>query len=141
MDIPKSKVTKIISAIKKCPKKVYTTKELAFDIGIKEEILKEYFFSYNPLIYFSEDFNLKDILNDLINEEKENNKNNKKSTVKRQYIRQKDIAPYENLIDYIYKNCTVDGGILDTGYVFNKKDVKIISKLLKEEKERLEAKK
>ena len=142
MSISKTRLTKIISTLKKRNKKVCTIHELSFSVGIKEDALKDFFFSFNPLIYFEENFNLLDLLDDLIEEEKaiEEKERSKGVKTKKKYIRQKDLAPYKDLIDYIYQTCTVDGGILDTGYVLNKKDVKIISKLLKEEKQRIKNK-
>lgn len=137
MDVSKSRLQKIITEIKKSKKKVYTISDLSFDTAIREEVLKEIFVAYDPLIYFNDKFNTKDVLDELIKEE---SRLSEGKTTKRMYIRSKDIAEYSGLVDYIYKNMTVNGGILDTGYVLTKKDLKLISKLLKEEKEKLKNK-
>ncbi len=137
MDVSKSRLQKIITEIKKSKKKVYTISDLSFDTAIREEVLKEIFVVYDPLIYFNDKFNTKDVLDELIKEE---SRLSEGKTTKRMYIRSKDIAEYSGLVDYIYKNMTVNGGILDTGYVLTKKDLKLISKLLKEEKEKFKNK-
>lgn len=137
MDVSKSRLQKIITEIKKSKKKVYTISDLSFDTAIREEVLKEIFVAYDPLIYFNDKFNTKDVLDELIKEE---SRLSEGKTTKRMYIRSKDIAEYSGLVDYIYKNMTVNGGILDTGYVLTKKDLKLISKLLKEEKEKFKNK-
>lgn len=137
MEISKTKLAKIISVIKRSDKKVYTISELAFDTGIKEDVLREYFLKFDPLIYFNSEFNVRDVFDKLLIEQ---NKLEKSKGPKRHYIGHKELAQYKGLIDYVYKNMTVSGGILDTGYVLNKKDLKLITKLLKNEKDKLKKK-
>lgn len=142
MEVAKTNLTKIIRALKKSDKKFCTIEDLSFLVGIKTDRLKEILFEFYPLIYFDENLNAIDLLPVLLKAEKELNEKDasKANKPKKKYIRQKDLLPYKDLIDYIYQNFTVDGGILDTGYVLTKRDIKIISKLLKEEKLKLKNK-
>ncbi len=138
MALNKTKLQKIIRAIEKTKRKVYTVSELSRDTGIKDEILIDYLSKFNALIYFDSQANVKDYLNGI----REDFDGQNKEVVKRtEYVRSKDVEQYDNLVDYIYKTMTVQGGILDTGYVLNKKDIKIIKKLLKEESDKLSSKK
>lgn len=137
MALNKTKLQKIIKAIEKTKRKLYTVSELSRDTGIKEEILVEYLSKFNALIYFDGQANVKDYLNGI----KEDFDGQNKEVIKRsEYVRSKDIEQYDNFIDYVYKTMTVQGGILDTGYSLNKKDIKILKKLIKEESDKLSSK-
>ena len=138
MTLNKTKLQKIIKAIEKTKRKVYTVSELSRDTGIKDEILIDYLSKFNALIYFDNQANIKEYLEGI----KEDFEDQNKEVVKRNdYVRSKDIEQYDGFIDYIYKTMTVQGGILDTGYRLTKKDIKIIKKLIKEESDRLSSKK
>ncbi|MBQ9266152.1 MAG: hypothetical protein IJ186_03705 [Bacilli bacterium] len=138
MTLNKTKLQKIIKAIEKTKRKVYTVSELSRDTGIKDEILIDYLSKFNALIYFDNQANIKEYLEGI----KEDFEDQNKEVVKRNdYVRSKDIEQYDGFIDYIYKTMTVQGGILDTGYGLTKKDIKIIKKLIKEESDRLSSKK
>ena len=92
-------------------------------------------FNIIKLINFYDYLNLKDYLTLLKDEEE---KINEGRVVKKRIVKNNEAKEYENAIDYIYKNFCVEGGVLDLGYQITKKDIKILNKLLKEEKENLD---
>lgn len=128
----KTTLNKYINAIKSSKKKVFTCDDLSIKIAIKPEIIKSNLVSYNPLINFDYEFNLKEILVDL---EKDYILVST-STHKRQIIRKKELEKYEDFLDFIYQHYTTNGGLLDKGSVVTKKDLKIIRKLLIEEEKK-----
>ena len=137
MSLNKTKLQKMIKAIEKTKRKVYTVSDLSRDTGIKDDILIEYLSKFNALIYFDNQANVKDYLDGIKTDYDDQNKEVVKRT---EYVRSKDIEQYESFVDYIYQTMTVQGGILDTGYSLTKKDIKIIKKLLKEESDKLSSK-
>lgn len=137
MALTKTKLNKIVRAIKKSDLKFYTIDHLSKDTAIKKQILEDDLSSYLPLIYFGYEYNLKDYLDEFIDKLETLNK----EPVKKRAYKKKDIDKYENFVDFIYQNMTDNGGIFDTGYVLTKKDISIIRKLLKEESLKLKNKK
>lgn len=130
-----TKIRKYIKGIEESKRKVVTVFLLSKNIGIKEEIIKEDLVNLIPLINFDDSLNLKDYLTLLKDEEE---KINEGRVVKKRIVKNNEAKEYENAIDYIYKNFCVEGGVLDLGYQITKKDIKILNKLLKEEKENLD---
>lgn len=137
MALTKTKLNKIVRAIKKSDLKFYTIAHLSKDTAIKKEILEDDLSSYLPLIYFGYEYNLKDYLDEFVDKLELLNK----EPVKKRAYKKKDIDKYENFVDFVYQNMTDNGGLFDTGYVLTKKDISIIRKLLKEESLKLKNKK
>lgn len=129
-----TKIRKYIKGIEDNKKKVVTVFILSKTIGIKEEIIKEDLLPLIPLINFDDSLNLKDYLTTLKEEEE---KINEGRTIKKRVVKNNEAKEYEGVIDYIYRNFCVEGGVLDLGYQINTKDIKILNKLLKEEKDNL----
>ena len=129
-----TKIRKYIKIIEDTKKKYVSVSFLSQKSGIKEEIIKEDLLPLIPLINFDLEINLKEYLNVLKEEEE---KINESRTVKRRVLKNNEAKEYDSIIDFIYKNVCVEGGVLDLGYTFTAKDLKILSKLIKEEKEKL----
>ncbi len=126
-------IKKYIKGIEDNKKKVVTVSILSKTIGIKEEIIKEDLITLIPLINFDDSLNLRDYLSDL---KKEEEKIEEGRIVKKRIVKNHEAEEYEGIIDYIYKNACVEGGVLDLGYTLTPKDLSIISKLLTEEKKK-----
>ncbi len=137
MALTKTRLTKILRAIKKTDIKFYTVEDLSKDTAIKKSALQDDLIDYLPLVYFGYEYNLKDVLPEL----EEKLKVLTQTPVKKRIYKKKDIQKYENFVDFVYQNMTDNGGIFDTGYVLTKKDISIIRKLLKEESLKLKNKK
>lgn len=137
MALTKTRLTKILRAVKKSDIKFYTIDDLSKDTGIKKNTLQDDLVDYLPLVYFGYEYNLKDY----IYEFDEKLKLLTQAPVKKRVYKKKDIEKYENFVDFVYQNMTDNGGIFDTGYVLTKKDISIIRKLLKEESLKLKNKK
>lgn len=133
--ISKTNLTKYIKAIEGFKKRSMSIKDLSLIIGLKEEVIKDSLIEFEPMINFIE-VDLKSLL-PLLKEElnkQENNKTNKKG---KREVKANEANEYEGLIDYIYKNMCDDGGLLNLGYNLKSKDIKLINKILKKEKENL----
>jgi len=71
-------------------------------------------------------YNLKDIVPEL----EEYIAKLEKTTKKVKKTSHKEYAKYKSFIDYVYKNMTIGGGILDTGYELSAKDKRFIRHFL-----------
>lgn len=134
-ELNKSKLEKIVKCLNKNKKKFYPVSALSYDTGIREDILRNFLMEFNPLVSFDDEFDVLEIRDEIIYKYERQKENT--PVKKREVVRSKELEEYSGLVDYIYKNMTVSGGIFDTGYVLTKKDIKIIKKLLKEEQEKI----
>lgn len=136
MAISKTRLIKIVKAIETTRTKFYELQDLSVDTGIKIESLRKDLEEFLPLINFDYPYNLTEYCDVFKERLEELNKAPKKKKV----YTKKDIDNYTGFVDYVYKNMTDYGGILDTGYVLNKKDIRIIRRLLKDEAQKIKEK-
>lgn len=131
----KTKILKYLDLIKKSKKKCYFVMDLSNDSGIKEDSLKEELIEVIPMINFDPNINLKDYIEVLSKRYEELSLLNKKE-VKKRVVRNNEAKEYFGVVDYIYRNMCDDGGLINLSYYLTERDIKLLSKLLKEEKER-----
>ena len=127
MKLSKTNAKKFLTIINKSKKKVFSCEDLSKATGLKLDNIVDYVSIFYPMIYLDNSYNLKLIVDSLENYIKEENKKPKK---KIERVSHKEYAKYSSFIDYVYKTMTIGGGILDTGYVLNNKDKKIIRHFL-----------
>lgn len=132
--INKTNLSKYIKTIEKSKKRAVYPKDLSLELGIKEEVIKENLIEFDPTINFI-DVNLKDLLpkmkDRLIELEA------KKSKKQNREVRNNEANEYSDVLDFIYRNMCDSGGLLNLSYTIKSKDIKILNKLLKKEKENL----
>lgn len=137
MALNKTNTKKYIQIIKNSKRKVVTVDEVSKKTGEKSDLIRDNLIAFNPLINFDLNYDLHGILNDLENclasFELEPVK-------KRMVVRSSEVDKYKSLLDYIYKKMTIAGGMLDLGYKLNKKDIKMLKKLLKRDEDNLKKK-
>ena len=127
MKLSKTNANKFLHIISKSNKKVFTCEDLSKITGLKVDVIRSYIYYFYEMIQLDTSYNLKNIVPDLEKYIICLSKNKKK---KAKRIAHSEYLKYSSFIDYVYKNMTSGGGILDTGYVLNAKDKKIIRYLL-----------
>ncbi len=113
-----------------------TCEDLVEVTGTKMEKIKDDLSLFYPLINFDPDFNIKDIEQNLAEKLEILEKQNPVKTNER-ILKRNEADRYKGIIDYIYQNMTFAGGLLNTGYIISKRDVKILKKLVKSEYDKL----
>src|SRR5574344_1105684 len=132
MALNKTNTKRYIQIIKSSKRKVVTVDEVSKKTGEKSDFIRDNLVSFNPLINFDLNYDLHGILTDLENCLLEFESEPIK---KRMSIRSSEVDKYKNMLDYVYKKMTIAGGMLDLCYKLNKKDIKIIKKLLKKDED------
>lgn len=132
MKLSKTNAKKILAAMESSKKKVFTCDDLSKKIGIKVNVLYTYIEEFYSMILLDPNFNLREIESDIRKYISCTEKNSAKKRNKR--MPNKEYKEYSSFIDYVYKNMTIAGGILDTGYVLNAKDKRMLKYYLNKKK-------
>ena len=106
--LTKVKVKKYYDTIKNSNKKYVDSSYLSSIMGIREDVIREDLSYFDDLIRLLDDFNLVDILPLLHNYINTRTKREKTST------------NYESVTDFIYKNMTDHGGLVNKNVKLNK---------------------
>lgn len=120
--ITKVKVKKYLSIIKSSKKKNFSVSSLSSTIGVNEDTLREELAYFDPLIRLMEDYNLKDIVDDL-----------EKFLTKPLVKRVKLTTKYNSVLDFVIKNMTLNGDLIDKCTKLNKTQLKDLEILVKKE--------
>lgn len=120
--ITKVKVKKYLTIIKNSKKKHFTVSNLSNSIGINEDSLREELAFFDPLIRLMEDYNLNDIVNDL------------ESFIEKPMIKRiKPTEKYDSILDFVIKNMTSNGDLIDKYSKLTKTQLKDLEILVKKE--------
>ncbi len=120
--ITKVKVKKYLSIIKNGKKKHFDVASLSSSTGINEDSLREELAYFDPLIRLMEDYNLKDIIPELEN-----------YLTKPMVKRAKLTSKYNSILDFVVKNMTSNGDLIDKYVKLNKTQLKDLEILVKRE--------
>lgn len=120
--ITKVKVKKYLSIIKSSKKKHFDISSLSSTIGVNEDTLREELAYFDPLIRLMEDYNLKDIVTDL-----------ESFLAKPLTKRAKLTSKYNSILDFVIKNMTLNGDLIDKYTKLNKTQLKDLEILVKRE--------
>ena len=136
----KAEVKRIIGALKRTNKKVVSLEVLSRLVGIYPDIIADVLAYFEPMIRMDPSINCKDLLPDL---EKyvEAPLTPNKPKEKRVVVKSSEVSEFASFSDFVYRKMTSVGGLIDPSYVLTEKDIKILEKLLKEEKARRKSKK
>lgn len=126
MKLNKTNAKKILRIISSSKKKVFTCEDLTKATGLKSDVIIDYVSQFYEMIRLDTSYNLKDIVPEL----EEYIAKLEKTTKKVKKTSHKEYAKYKSFIDYVYKNMTIGGGILDTGYELSAKDKRFIRHFL-----------
>lgn len=106
-------------------KKHLTFHELSLEVGIMEDILREQLSTFDPMVRMFEEYNVCDLI-PAIEEYLVPTKVMPKRTPAKKNI-------YETINEFVYKNMTVPGGIVDMGLELNLSQLKALRKLVNAE--------
>ena len=123
--ITKTKARKYRSELNKFKMKVVTAARLSAQIGIIESALREELAFFDPMVRMDESYNLMHLLPEL-------DRYVEPSLVKstRPKPRKKSNQTYESLGDYVYRNFTVPGGIVDQHVILSDQQLHDLRKLV-----------
>ena len=106
-------------------KKHLTFHELSLEVGIMEDILREQLSTFDPMVRMFEEYNVCDLI-PAIEEYLVPTKVMPKRTPAKKNT-------YETINEFVYKNMTVPGGIVDMGLELNLSQLKALRKLVNAE--------
>ena len=119
--ITKVRAKKYLDAIKKGNKKYVTSQYLSTMLGIQEDVVREELSYFDDLIRLLDDYNLVDIIPSL------------SSYINTRVSREKPTQKYTSIVDFMYKNMTTHGGLIDKSVKLNKTQLNDLNILIKKE--------
>ncbi|MBE6124068.1 MAG: hypothetical protein E7184_00800 [Erysipelotrichaceae bacterium] len=120
--ITKVQIKKYLTIIKKSKKKHFTVSNLSKSIGINEAYLREELAFFDPLVRLMEDYNLNDLIKDMETFIDKPMVSRTKSTVK-----------YASVLDFVIKNMTSNGDLIDKYTKLSKTQLKDLEILVRRE--------
>ncbi len=119
--LTKVKTKKYLDTIKKANKKYVSASYVSKTLGIREEIIREDLSYFDDLIRIMEDFNLVEIIPSL------------KEYINKRVPREKTSIKYLSIADFVYKNMTTSGGLIDKYSKLDKQQLMDLNLLVKKE--------
>lgn len=136
----KAEVKRIIGALKRSSKKVVNLDALSRLVGLYPDILADTLSFFEPMIRMDPTINIKELL-PVLEKYVEAPVGKPKQNKARVVVKAKEVSEYSSFTDFVYKKMTSVGGLIDPSYVLTDKDIKILERLLKEEKAKRKTKK
>ena len=115
-----------LKAINSWKKKTMTVADLAAIVGIYEDVIRDQLAIFDPMIRMMDDVNVIDLKPQL---EEYVEVVSKKTTPRGRGPKLK----YKDIADFVYRNMTVAGGIVDGSIKLNHEQLKDLKKLVNEE--------
>ena len=106
-------------------KKHLTFHELSLEVGIMEDILREQLSTFDPMVRMFEEYNVCDLIPAIEEYLVPTKVMPKRTPVKKN--------AYETINEFVYRNMTVPGGIVDMGLELNLSQLKALRKLVNAE--------
>ena len=125
---------KYLHFLTKTKRKYITAEYLSHEIGVYPEVIQENLEYFEPMIAMDPDYNILELV-PLMQDYVENSGNKKQLIVPNIMVHKSAISEYESVTDFIYKKMSI-GGIIDRGYEFSEKDLRVLKKLINEELEK-----
>ena len=123
--ITKVRAKKYLDTIKNSKKKYVTSTYLSKTLGIQEDVIREELAYFDDLIRLLDDYNLVDIIPAL------------NSYINTRVKREKPTQKYTSIVDFIYKNMTTSGDLVDKSATLNKTQLNDLNILIKKEMKKL----
>ena len=126
--LTKSRAKSYLKAIKACKKKSLSIAELSLSVGIFEDVVRDHFAHFDPMLRMLPDVNVMDYaeqLEEFVSETKTVKLPVKKSS--------KSKVVYKSIGDFVYKNMTIPGGIVDSSIDLSFEKLKELKRLVNEE--------
>lgn len=125
-------IKKLLTSILKLKAKYVTSERLSTVVGLYPEVINDALAYFDPIICMDYSYNLMDLVDEM--KKYVDNDDNKQDPIDRsEAIYKSDLLPYESIMDFLYKKCTVAGGLLDKNMKLSDVDLRILKKLVNEE--------
>jgi len=127
MKLSRNYALKIIKALKSSNKDIFTCEDLAKEIGVDYDIVIDWIEEFYSMIRIDTGFNLRELSIDF-----ESYVDYLEGLTANNY----DVAfdpeeeKYNDFIEYVLKNMTIGGGVIDRNYKLTEKDKRILRKLI-----------
>ena len=121
--LTKSRAKLYLEGLLKAKRKHINTYDLAQTVGIVEDFIRDELSNLEPMVRLDLDYNLMDLL-PALEQFVETKTSNKKAGPKAKTIK------YQNIAEFVYKNMTVSGGIIDQAFELNDQQLKDLKKLV-----------
>ena len=121
--LTKSRAKLYLEGLLKAKRKHINTYDLAQTVGIVEDFIRDELSNLEPMVRLDLDFNLMDLLPALeqfVGSKPSNKKAGPKVKTQK----------YQNIAEFVYKNMTVSGGIIDQAFELNDQQLKDLKKLV-----------
>lgn len=122
--LTKARANSYLKIMNSWKKKTMTIYELSQTIGIIEEVIKEHFATFDPMIRMMDDIDILEFKKQLEDYVKVESKVSR--PVKKQHIK------YTSIGDFVYQNMTSAGGIIDASTRLDLNQLKDLKKLVNE---------
>ena len=119
--ITKVRAKKYLDTIKKANRKYVTSAYISKTLGIQEDVVREELSYFDDLIRLLDDFNLVEIIPNL------------NAYINTRVKREKPTQKYVSILDFVYKNMTTSGGLIDTATKLDKTQLNDLNILVKKE--------
>ena len=120
--LTKANVKRYLTAMKNSGKKYVTVEMLSKMVGIKEDVIREELTEFDPMIRLMEDYNLKDIVKPM-----------EEYISKPMVVRSKPTVKYASVMDFVVKNMTSNGDLLNKYMKLDKTQLKDLEIVVKRE--------
>ena len=121
--LTKSRAKLYLEGLLKAKRKHINTYDLAQTVGIVEDFIRDELSNLEPMVRLDLDYNLMDLLPALeqfVGTKTSNKKAGPKVKTQK----------YQNIAEFVYKNMTVSGGIIDQAFELNDQQLKDLKKLV-----------
>ncbi len=125
--LTKVKAKKYLLIIQKLKRKNITINDIAMSIGIIDSVIRDDLAYFDPIIRLDESYNVATLIAPL--EKFINTKSNAKTSVKKSKVR----LIYDGVGDFVYKNMTIPGGIINRNASLNEQQLKDLKKIVNDE--------
>lgn len=129
--LTKVKAKKYLLIMQKLKRKNITINDIAMSIGIIDSVIRDDLAYFDPIIRLDESYNVATLIAPL--EKFINTKSNAKTSVKKSKVR----LIYDGVGDFVYKNMTIPGGIINRNASLNEQQLKDLKKIVNDELKRI----
>ena len=130
----KRQAQRIAASLKKGKKKYIDLEELSSLVGIYPDVLGQQLLAFSPMILMDPSINCKELLPQIEEYIKNYDAPKKAKAPATPTVRKKDVLEYKGITDFVYKKMTTAGGLVDPSFELNDKDLKILHKLVVNER-------
>ncbi len=122
----KARAKRYLKSIRSWKKKRMSITDLSLDVGIFEDVVRDNLAAFDPMIRMLPDVNVLEyeiLLDKFISEIK----------VIKPKQKPKKVGNYKGIGDFVYKNMTIPGGIVDASIELSFEQIQVLKKLVNEE--------